>query len=212
MEITWLGHSSVKIISRDVVLITDPYPESIGFDMGGHHAEVVTVSNDHPNHSNVESVGGDARVLSGPGQYEVRGYNVTGMGTSVTDADGNRRVNTVYTIRAEGLTLCHLGDLNEPLGSGQLDAIGNVDILMVPAGGGCTVEVGELPQLIGVLSPRIVIPIHYGYESTVGMLAPIERFLTELSVEESSPQIRLNVTQTNLPREAQVVVLRKSAS
>ncbi len=211
MEITWLGHSSVRIVSRDVVLITDPYPESIGFAMGDQQAEVVTVSNDHPNHSRLESVGGEPRVLNGPGQYEVKGYNVTGMGTSVTDSEGNRRVNTVYTIRAEGLTLCHLGDLNERLGSGQLDAIGNIDILMVPAGGGCTIEVGDVPQLIGVLSPRIVIPIHYGYESTAGTLAPIERFLTELSVEEASPQIRLNVTQTNLPREAQVVLLRKTA-
>lgn len=210
MEITWLGHSSLKLVSRDIVLITDPYPDSIGFSMGDQQAEVVTVSNGHPNHSNIVGVGGDPRVLAGPGQYEVKGYNFTGMATKLPELEGDKRINTVFTIRAEGLTLCHLGDLNDRLGPGQLDAIGNVDVLMVPAGGGCTIEVGDVPRLVSVLSPRIVIPMHYGYESTTEMLAPVERLLTELSVEDASPQIRLNVTQTNLPRETQVVLLRKT--
>ena len=211
MEITWLGHSSIRMVSRDIVLITDPYPDSIGYSMESQQAEVVTVSNGHPNHSSLDSVGGDPRVLKGPGQYEVKGYNVTGMGTRLADLDERRQINTVFTIRAEGLTLCHLGDLNDRLSPGQLDSLGNIDILMVPAGGGCTIEVGDVPQLVSVLSPRIVIPVHYGYESTAGMLAPVERLLTELSVEDASPQIRLNVTQTNLPRETQVVVLRKAS-
>ena len=210
MEITWLGHSSVRMVSRDIVLITDPYPDSIGFSMGDQQAEVVTVSNGHPNHSSLDGVGGDPRVLKGPGQYEVKGYNVTGMGTRLADSEDNQRINTVFTIRAEGLTLCHLGDLNDRLGPGQLDALGSIDILMVPAGGGCTIEVGDVPQLVSVLSPRIVIPVHYGYESTAETLAPVERLLTELSVEDASPQIRLNVTQTNLPRETQVILLRKA--
>ena len=211
MEITWLGHSSLRLVSRDIVLITDPYPDSIGFSMGDQQAEVVTVSNDHPNHSSIDSVGGDPRVLKGPGQYEVKGYNFNGMATRLPESEGDKRINTVFTIRAEGLTLCHLGDLNDRLGPGQLDALGNIDVLMVPAGGGCTIEVGDVPRLVSVLSPRIVIPMHYGYESTAGMLAPVERLLTELSVEDASPQIRLNVTQTNLPRETQVVLLRKAS-
>ena len=210
MEITWLGHSSVRMVSRDIVLITDPYPDSIGFSMGDQPAEVVTVSNGHPNHSSIDSVGGDPRVLKGPGQYEVKGYNVSGMATRLADSEGSRQINTVFTIRAEGLTLCHLGDLNDKLAPAQLDSLGNIDILMVPAGGGCTIDVRDVPQLVGILSPRIVIPIHYGYESTAEMLGPAERLLTELSVEDASPQIRLNVTQTNLPRETQVVLLRKA--
>ena len=211
MEITWLGHSSLKLVSRDIVLITDPYPDSIGYSMGDQQAEVVTVSNGHPNHSSIDSVGGDPRVLKGPGQYEVKGYNFNGMATRLPDFEGDKRINTVFTIRAEGLTLCHLGDLNDRLGPGQLDALGNIDVLMVPAGGGCTIEVGEVPRLVSVLSPRIVIPMHYGYESTAGLLAPVERLLSELSVEDASPQIRLNVTQTSLPRETQVVLLRKAS-
>ena len=210
MEITWLGHSSLKLVSRDIVLITDPYPDSIGFSMGDQQADVVTVSNGHPNHSNSDGVGGDPRVLYGPGQYEVKGYNINGMATKLPDSDGEKLINTVFTIRAEGLTLCHLGDLNDRLGPGQLDALGNIDVLMVPAGGGCTIETGDVPRLVSVIGPRIVLPMHYGYESTAETLAPVERLLTELSVEDASPQIRLNVTQTNLPRETQVVVLRKA--
>ena len=99
MEITWLGHSSLRLVSRDIVLITDPYPDSIGFSMGDQQAEVVTVSNDHPNHSSIDSVGGDPRVLKGPGQYEVKGYNFNGMATRLPESEGDKRINTVFTIR-----------------------------------------------------------------------------------------------------------------
>ena len=211
MEITWLGHSTLRITSRDVVMLTDPYPASIGFSMGEQQADIVTVSNDHPNHSFIDEIGGEPRVLIGPGQYEVKGYNLTGMGTRLAAAEEKRRINTVFTFRAEGLTVCHLGDLNQNLSPGQLNELGAVDILVAPAGGGCTIGVREVVELANVLSPRIVIPVHYGYESTSGTLEPVERVLTEFGVGEASPQVRLNVTQSNLPRETRVVLLRKAS-
>ena len=191
MDISWLGHSSVRIVSRDITLITDPYPDSIGFSMGQQVAHIVTVSNDHPNHCGAALVGGDPRILKGPGQFEVR------------------RTNTVYTYRSEGLTVCYLGDLKRRLTPAQIGDQGSVDVLIVPAGGGCTISPSEVLEQANVFNPKIIIPVHYSQETTVDGLEPIDGLLKEFGVEDPTPQIRVNVTLTNLPRETQVVVLRK---
>lgn len=212
MEISWLGHSSIRIVSRDIVLITDPYPDSMGFSMGSQTAHIVTVSNDHPHHCGVDLIGGEPRVLKGPGQYEVHGYNIVGLGTRLEESEESeetRRTNTVYTYRSEGLSVCHLGDLNRRLTPAQIGDLGNVDVLIVPAGGGCTISPSEVLEQANVFNPKIIIPIHYAHEVPVEGLEPIDGFLKDFGVENPSPQIRVNVNQTNLPRETQVVVLRQ---
>ena len=220
MDISWLGHSSIRIVSRDITLITDPYPDSIGFSMGSQTAHIVTVSNDHPHHSSVGLIGGEPRVLKGPGQYEVHGFNITGLGTkleeSVESEDGDegevvekiRRTNTVYTYRSEGLSVCNLGDLNRRLTPAQIGDQGSIDVLIVPAGGGCTISPSEVLEQANVFGAKIIIPVHFAHETPVEGLEPIDGFLKEFAVEDPTPQIRINVTQTNLPRETQVVALR----
>ncbi len=202
MEITWYGHSSIRLLSRDVSLLTDPFP---GGD-GSSSADIVTVSCDYPNHSAYKSVGGDPRVLNGPGQYEVRGYNITGIGAALNDAEVSRRINTIYVIRSEGLTVCHVGSLNAKLTSRQMESLGSVDALIVPAGGGPGPK--EISRLVSVLSPGVVIPVHYGVDEIETGVGPLSSLLGEMNVERPDTQIRLNVTQANIPREMRVTLLR----
>ena len=110
MEIVWLGHSAVRLRSGNVTLITDPYADSLGPSMARENADVVTVSHDHPHHSCSGAVAGDPRVLRGPGEYEVASFSISGMATRRGGQNAERQINTVFTMRAEGLTLCHLGD------------------------------------------------------------------------------------------------------
>ena len=207
MEITWRGHSSVRMVSRDVTLLADPYPESAG-DI---YADIVTVSCDYPSHSDYKSVDGEPKILNGPGQYEAMGYNITGIGTALSDTDGSRRVNTIYVIRSEDVSVCHLGNLNSKLSSRQLESLGSVDTLIVPAGGGGTLEIKEISRIINVLSPGIVIPIHFDPEDGEDGLGSARALLSELNVEPPETQIRLNVTQNNVPREMRVTRLRNLA-
>ena len=139
------------------------------------------------------------------------GYNIQGMGAKLEESEGIRRINTVFVFRSEGLSVCHLGDLNQRLTPSQLDSMGGIDVLIAPAGGECTLEVREIVRLANVMAPKIVVPVHYGFETTTEMLEPVEKILTELGVAEATAQPRLNVTPTNLPREMQAVVLRKAS-
>ena len=210
MEIVWLGHSSLRLRSGQVTLITDPYSHSLGFPMMPQDADIVTMSNSHPHHSNCDAVGGNPRVLRGPGEYEIADFYINGMGTRLSggEDEGDRQINTVFTIRAEGLTLCHLGDLNEALSPGKVQELNQTDVLFVPAGGKCTVSSTRIAALVNLIGPRIVIPLHYRVEGVEVDLEPLDGFLNEMGVSEASPQPRLNVTLSNLPRDRRIDVLR----
>ena len=212
MEIVWLGHSSVKLLSNDVTLITDPYADTVGYSMGHPEAQITTVSNDHPHHSNFASIKGDPRVLKGPGEYEIANFYITGMATPrLTDGHGqDRQINTVFTIRTEGLTLCHLGDLSEPLSPAQVQALNRSHVLFVPAGGICTIGVAKVAELVNLIAPSIVVPLHYRVEGDGLELEPLNGFLAEMGLSQIDPQPRLNVTSANLPRKLRVVVLRRA--
>lgn len=212
MEIVWHGHSCFRLRGNDAVLVTDPYEPSVGLTLPSLRASLVTVSNDHPHHNNRSAVQGSPYVISGPGEYEVSGVFVVGIGTLLPANDGDTpRLNTVYVMELDGLTLCHLGDLAQPLSSSQVDELGDVDVLFVPAGGRCTLEVPQLAELIGEMEPRVVIPMHYALAEVQVELGPLDTLLQELGIDEPQRQGRLSVTSTNLPAERRVVVLERSS-
>ena len=189
-------------------MVTDPYADSLGLTMVREEADIVTVSHDHPHHSFRDAVEGSPTVLEGPGEYEVANFYVRGMGTRRGAEDGGRQINTVFTIQAEDLTLCHLGDLNQTLSPGQAEELNQTDVLFVPAGGTCTISPDRAAELVNLIRPRIVVPIHYRVEGLSVDLEPLDAFLGELGVSGIQAQPRLSVNATNLPRELLVVILQ----
>ena len=210
MEITWLGHSSVCINSRDVLLITDPYDTSEGEFMSPRKADLVTISNSDPKHSNTSAITGNPRLISGPGEYEVSHFYVKGIGTALEQEDDpGGPVNTLFTIRVEGLVISHLGKLNRKLTSTQMDGLRQTQILIAPVSGNGVLETSGLQEIISSVQPRIVLPVQHGTNSDDG-LTDTQKFLTEFGITEiPDPSIRLNVTETNLPAEMQVQLLRR---
>ena len=210
MEITWLGHSSVCINSRDVFLITDPYDTSDGEFMSPRKADLVTISNSDPKHSNTSAITGNPRLISGPGEYEVSHFYVKGIGTALEQEDDpGGPVNTLFTIRVEGLVISHLGKLNRKLTSTQMDGLRQTQILIAPVSGNGVLETSGLQEIISSVQPRIVLPVQHGTNSDDG-LTDTQKFLTEFGITEiPDPSIRLNVTETNLPAEMQVQLLRR---
>ena len=87
MEINWLGHSSVSINSRDVILIADPYDSSDGTFMNPQKADIITISHDSLKHSSVDSVSGDPRIIDGPGEYEIDNFYICLLYTSPSPRD-----------------------------------------------------------------------------------------------------------------------------
>ena len=207
MDITWLGHSCFRLRSGDTVAITDPFPDSIGLSLGEPEAIAVTISHQHANHSYWQGVGGNPKVLGGPGEYEMSGIYITGLMTPKGDGDIPGERNTAYAIDMENLRLCHLGDVKQVLTTRQVEELTPVDILFLPAGGVCTIEISQAVDIVRRLAPRIVVPMHYKVPGLEVELNGLEAFLKEMGIREAQPIPRLTITTSNRPQEMRVVVL-----
>jgi L-ascorbate metabolism protein UlaG (beta-lactamase superfamily) len=209
MEITWLGHSCFQLRGKNVTLITDPFPPQPGYSLGKVNAPIVTVSHNHAGHNYVEGVGGNPRVVRGPGEYEISDVLITGVPSYHDNKRGQERGrNTIYVIHMDDLVICHLGDLGHTLQEEQLEEVADADILLIPIGGYNTINATQAAEVISQVEPHIIIPMHYRPTALVeGKLDPLDKFCREMGVEAINAQPKLVVTRNNLPAETQVVVL-----
>jgi len=208
MEISWLGHSCFRIRGSQAAVVTDPYSPDLGYSLGKPKARVVTVSHQHPGHSYVEGVGGEPKVLTGPGEYEISDLLIIGIAT-FHDAEGGRQrgKNTIYLMEIDEVSLCHLGDLGHMLTAEQMEELGSVDILLVPVGGVSTIDAPVAAEIARRLEPKVVIPMHYKTEALSRELEPVGRFLTEMGVEQVASQPKLSFNKSSLPASTQVFLL-----
>ena len=209
IDISWLGHSCFVIKGRDATILTDPYDESIGYSLGKQTANIVTCSHPHPGHGFTSGVDGVAKVVRGPGEYEICGVLITGISTfHDTEGGVERGKNTAYLIEMDEVTLCHLGDLGHPLSSGQVEDMSSVEVLLVPVGGVSTIDAATAAEAVRQLQPRIVIPMHFQTKALSFKLDPVDSFLKEMGIKaDLAAQRRLSITKTSLPDETHVVLL-----
>lgn len=209
MDIDWFGQSCFRIKEGNVTIVTDPFDKSIGYTVPKLRADFVTVSHDAPGHANVSAVKGDPKVLTRPGEYEIRGVFVTGVQTwrGAAARGEAKEENTVFVFEFGDLTLCHLGDLSKVLTQAQVESMPDVDVLLVPVGGGGALDADKAAEVIAQLEPSIVIPMHYLTPYTTLKLDSLGKFLKEMGATEHEPQDSLRVTRGQLPEQSQVVVL-----
>ncbi|HJW83772.1 MAG TPA: MBL fold metallo-hydrolase [Anaerolineae bacterium] len=214
MEITWLGHSCFRLRSRPATVVTDPYDKDLGLILPRVRADIVTVSHDAPDHNYVRGVKGDFKVLSGPGEYEVSGVFVTGLELSDRRAGGKAARgaaalrNTVFLIEFDDLTVCHLGDLNTvPTQAMVEESLSSVDVLLIPVGGGESLSAAQAAEVVSLLEPHIVIPMHYRFKGSNLKLDGVAKFLKEMGLDKADEQEVLKLERSGLPEETQVVLL-----
>jgi L-ascorbate metabolism protein UlaG (beta-lactamase superfamily) len=208
VDITWLGHSCFRIKGNQAVIITDPVPAETGYTLGKQTANIVTVSHPHPSHSWVEGVGGDPKVVKGPGEYEISGVLIIGVSTFHDAVKGHSRgKNTMYLMDIDGVAVCHTGDLGHVPSDDQIEEMGNVDVLMLPVGGASTINATLATEVVRKMEPKVVIPMHYKTEKTTRELDGVDLFLKEMGQSGIEPRNRVSVTRSNLPASVQVYVL-----
>lgn len=208
MEITWYGQSCFRLRDRLATVITDPYDKSIGYILPRMRADIVTVSHGHPDHNCVRGVKGEPKIIDGPGEYEVRGVFITGIPTFHDRKKGaSRGRNTVFLFDFEGLTVCHLGDLGHVPTRSQVEALSDIDVLLIPVGSVSTINAAQAAEVISLLEPRLVIPMHYKTRVLKVKLDPVSKFLKEMGLSNLATQERLKVIKSGLPDETQVMLL-----
>jgi L-ascorbate metabolism protein UlaG (beta-lactamase superfamily) len=215
MEITWYGHSCFRLTERGfATVVTDPYDSSVvGYEPLKLKADIVTVSHEAPGHSFVSAVKGGPHIINGAGEYEIGSVFITGV---QTDSNGKKAVdkprNTLYVFDYEGLTIAHLGDLRAVPTQGQIEALGNVHVALVPIGGGQALNASKAAEVVSLIEPKIVIPMHYATNVTKIELEDLNKFLKEMGLSSPETQPSLKVTKSSLPDETHVMVLEYQVS
>lgn len=215
MEITWYGHSCFRLTERSMAtVVTDPFDsEVIGYQPLKLKADIVTTSHNAPGHSHTSAVKGVSHEIKGAGEYEIGGVFITGVqteghGKKATDAPRN----TLYVFDYDGLTVAHLGDLRQLPTQAEVEALGSVNVALVPVGGGGGLNAAKAAEVISMLEPNIVIPMHYAHPASTVGIDPLEKFLKEMGLTSHETLPSIKITRSSLPDETKVVVLDLAGS
>ena len=210
MEINWYGHSCFRLSERGMAsVVTDPYDSKvIGYESLKLKADIVTVSHDSPGHNHTSAVKGDPRVISGPGEYEIGEVFITGIQTDGGGKkDSSEIKNTLYVFDYYGLTIAHMGDMSRVPTQSEVEDLGPVNILLLPIGAGGSLNAAKAAELVSLLEPNIVIPMHYATEASKAELEPLSKFIKEMGLAAYETVPFLKVTKSSLPEETKVYVL-----
>lgn len=193
MRVRWFGQSAFLLAGQRTVFI-DPFGDMSGaaargiqFDyppIEGVTADLVLVTHEHGDHNGVDVVGGSPVVLrSTAGRLDSPLGEVVAVASEHDDVAGTARgPNTIFCFSLDGLRVCHLGDFGQPeLRPEQREAIGAVDVLFVPVGGGPTIGGAAAAELARSLAPRLVVPMHYR-TAAVNFVEPPDEFLEALGL------------------------------
>jgi L-ascorbate metabolism protein UlaG (beta-lactamase superfamily) len=210
MEISWYGHSCFRLTERGMAtVVCDPFnSEVVGYSPLKLKADIVTSSHDAPGHNNLDAVKGYTHAISGPGEFEIGGVFITGVqmdGQGKKVADKPR--NTLYVFDYMGITVAHLGDLRSVPPQTEIEALGTVNVALVPVGGGEGLNAAKAAEIVSLLEPNLVIPMHYHTPATKVELDKLEKFIKEMGLHEAETVPHLKVTKTTLPDETKVIVL-----
>ncbi len=213
MKIKWNGHASFTITSDNgTVIVTDPYDsdnygDELAYEPVRDRADCALVSHGHSDHSYVESLSGSPKVLKGSG--EIKGISITGIKTFHDDSGGSKRGdNMVFRFTVDGITICFLGDLGHIPSKDQIDAMGAVDILLVPVGGTYTLDPDMAAQLISIVKPGVAIPMHFRTKKCAFPIKGVEDFLSRMKDLKRLGRSEIELSPGSIPEKGtQVWVL-----
>ncbi|UCC68607.1 MAG: MBL fold metallo-hydrolase [Armatimonadota bacterium] len=214
MKIKFLGHAAFLITTADGVrIVTDPY-EPGGFGGAIAHgpleepADIVIISHGHADHNYVKMVPGDPVVVQGPGEQTHRGITFRALASHHDTSRGAERGrNVVRVIDADGMAVCHLGDLGHDLSAEDATALGSVDVLLIPVGGTFTIDAQGATTVVNRLRPRIAVPMHYRTPKVSLNIAAVDGFLADKPRVRRVAGSEIEVAKETLPEPTEIVVL-----
>ncbi len=204
MVISYLGGECFKISQGDLTLAFNPPSKESKLASSKFGADIAFVSLDHLDFNGTENAAFGERapfVISGPGEYEVKGVAVRGFGAE-SNHGGAKGVNTIYSVTLEGMNLCFLGALGTTqLPQAAKQELDDIDILFLPIGDKGVLDYDEAYKLGVQLEPKAIVPMHYSAED-------LKHFLKEAGAESTKPQEKLTVKKKDLDgKEGEVIVL-----
>lgn len=202
MKLEWLGHACFRMTAENgTVIVTDPYDDSVGIRVPELTADMVTVSHEHHDHNNTALVGGHPRIVRDAKAAQVGGVATQAVASYHDDQNGALRGrNNVRIFCIDALKVVHMGDQGCLPAEPVMQAILTADVLMIPVGGYYTVDAAGAKEIIDLVCPKCVIPMHYKTAHCTYPIAGVQPFLHIMGAEDAKPVRELTVTAGDVPR------------
>jgi len=212
MELTWYGLGCFRISERGYpTVLTDPFDEERAeLALPRARADIVTSSwfIDEPENARWKGIRGVSHTIAGPGEYEIGGIFLAGVATFRDRKRGTLLgQNIVYSFNVNGVVVCHLGELGSTPTQAQIEAMGRVNVLLIPVGIPDGLSLTMASEIISLIEPDIVVPMHYKTSDSQTKRMPVTRFLKEMGVAQSNPEPMLKLSSGTIPEEPQIVLL-----
>lgn len=209
-DLEYKGGNSVVFSSKKVSLVVDPKLSLVGLKDIKTKDEVELVTE-----TRFQVPNSDARIIiDGPGEYEVGDFTIKGIpATRHIDTTDQEQLSTIYRVQSSEVKIAVVGNVDPKLSEDQLEAIGMVDILILPVGGGgYTLDATSAAAMVRSIEPKVVVPVHYKdtgltYEVPQDELSP---FISELGAPvETVAKLKIK-SSASLPQVLTVYEVTRS--
>ncbi len=212
MLINWYGEGCFKIVENGVTIMTDPVESYTGLSAPRFKTDIIlktimnplTPEDEKPVSANAVSGEEAAMMIAGPGEYEAKGIQI--LGWPLTKSGDKDVLRSIFKIKTDDLSvglLGHLADFNDPE---ILEELGEVDILIVPAGGAPYIAQDAAAKLIRQIAPKLVIPCFFKVPGLKRKSDDATEFLKQLGMK-SVPTEKISIKKKELGEKMQVAVL-----
>ena len=223
VTLTWLGQATfVMSTSTGLKALLDPTNPGAFKPAPVDGLDLVTITHEHPDHNYVKLATGNPDIIRGLAAGEVAKIDQTVKGVRIRTAatfhdaqqGAQRGKNAVFVFEMPGIRLAHLGDLGHTLEAQQLSAIGAVDVVLIPVGGGPTIDAKTALEVAGQLKAKVIVPMHVGISGAAAggpfRLGTVDDFLKVLDPATKIVQAGHTMTLTagKLPAERTVMVMK----
>lgn len=213
-DFRWYGHNCFRIRSKEGTVLTDPPGKGTGYSIGSKpSADIVTLSHEQADHANLKAVKDDFALITGPGEYEIHDIFIYGFRSYHDDQQGAEHgYNTIFVFEMDGMRIAHLGDLGHRLTPELTNALDNIDVLLIPAGGGEGIITPEqASKIIGTIEPNVVIPMQFATPKGDTKLAGIEELAQHLGLDLPEPVDKVAIRSTDFDESMAFIVLNPAA-
>lgn len=209
MDVQFYGANCVVISGKQVRLVFDDNLSELGAKTVSKEGDIALFTGSH-----AETAGQTAKLMiDQPGEYEVAGVSIYGIAARAHVDEEGQKTATMYKLILDDTNVLITGHIYPELSDSQLEAIGMVDVMLVPVGGnGYTLDgVGAL-KLIKKVEPKLVIPTHFD-DGTLKFPVPqqpLDQCLNALAMEPKETTTKLKLKAGELGDVTQLVILEKS--
>lgn len=208
MDLQFYGANCVRLSTKKASVVVDDNLSELGTKPILKPGEIAVYTMAH---------GGPAvdtkLVVDQPGEYEVSDISIKGIAARAHIDEPGAQTATMFSITIDDVRVAVVGHVYPDLTNDQLEALGMVDVLIIPVGGnGYTLDpIGAL-KLIKAIEPKVIVPTHC--EDTALHFPvpqqPLSEAIRVLSMEPKEATSKLKVKAGELAENTSLVVVERS--